>query len=351
MIDKKIFVVTGGAGFIGSALVRWLVGRGVGKVVVVDRLSYASNLHALDAVVGHPLFVFEQVDVCDSGALARVFETYQPDGVFHLAAETHVDRSIDSPEAFLQNNVMGTYRILEATRHYWMALDGTKQRDFRFLQVSTDEVFGDLPHPDDVGADEHSLECFHETSPYQPSSPYSASKAGADHLVRAWHRTYGLPVLVTNCSNNYGPFQHSEKLIPLVISHALSNKPLPIYGQGDQIRDWLFVEDHVRALWEVMQKARPGESYNVGGHNEVRNLAVVEGICNLLDELAPSLHGSLRTYHDLISFVADRPGHDRRYAIDARKIYEDLGWCPVETFETGLRKTVQWYLKHREAYL
>lgn len=329
-------LVTGGAGFIGSAVVRYLINHTGESVVNVDKLTYAGNLESLAAEAGNDRYRFEQVDICDQAALEAVFERHQPDAVMHLAAESHVDRSIEGPAAFIETNIVGTYTLLEVCRRYRGGLADGRRDAFRLHHVSTDEVYGDLEGPRGL---------FTEDTAYAPSSPYSASKAGADHLVRAWHRTYGLPVVLTNCSNNYGPYHFPEKLIPLMILNALEEKPLPVYGRGDQVRDWLYVEDHARALYRVLSEGRVGETYNIGGHNEKRNLEVVESLCGLLDELAPRREGA---YRDLITFVADRPGHDLRYAIDAGKIQRELGWVPEETFETGLRKTVQWYLENQE---
>jgi dTDP-glucose 4,6-dehydratase len=331
-------LVTGGAGFIGSAVVRHLIQNTKDSVVNVDKLTYAGNLESLVSVSDDPRYAFEKVDICDAAEVARVFREHQPDAVMHLAAESHVDRSIDGPAAFIQTNIVGTYTLLEAAREYWRGLSGEKRERFRFHHISTDEVYGDLEGPDDL---------FVETTPYAPSSPYSASKASSDHLVRAWRRTYGLPTIVTNCSNNYGPYHFPEKLIPLVILNALEGKPLPIYGKGDQVRDWLFVEDHARALCLVLKEGVVGETYNIGGHNEKRNIEVVRSICALLEELHPQKPGGVARYEDLIAFVADRPGHDLRYAIDASKIQRELGWTPQETFDSGLRKTVQWYLENQ----
>lgn len=334
-------LITGGAGFIGSAVVRHLIANTQSEVANLDKLTYAGNLESLASVANSPRYNFHQVDICDGVALDAVFAEFQPTAVMHLAAESHVDRSIDGPSDFIQTNIVGTYSLLEATRRYWSALPAAEKSAFRFHHISTDEVYGDLEGTDDL---------FTETTPYAPSSPYSASKASSDHLVRAWQRTYGLPVLVTNCSNNYGSYHFPEKLIPHVILNALAGKPLPVYGDGSQIRDWLYVDDHARALVEVVSKGQVGETYNIGGHNEKRNLEVVETICALLDELVPleSDPAQPRSYKELITFVKDRPGHDRRYAIDASKIERELGWVPQETFETGLRKTVQWYLDNRE---
>ena len=326
-------LVTGGTGFIGSAVVRQLVTETGATVINLDKLTYAANPASLAALAGNPRYVFERADICDGAALARIFAEHRPDAVMHLAAESHVDRSIDGPGAFMDTNIIGTYRLLEAARGHWLKLEGSERDGFRFLHISTDEVFGSL-------GPEGS---FTETTPYQPHSPYSASKASSDHLVRAWHDTYGLPVLLTNCSNNYGPRQFPEKLIPLMILKGLAGQPLPIYGKGENIRDWLYVEDHARALRLVLERGRVGESYNVGGRCERTNLAVVHTLCALLDELNPA--GA--PHERLITYVADRPGHDLRYAIDAGKIDRELGWRPQETFETGLRKTVEWYLANR----
>ena len=329
-------LLTGGAGFIGSAVVRQLIRETDAEVVNVDKLTYAGNLASLAETRHDPRHHFERVDICDAPEVARLFEEHRPDAVMHLAAESHVDRSIDGPGEFIRTNVTGTFTLLHAARGYWDKLPKDARDRFRFHHISTDEVYGSL------GAEGF----FTEETAYDPRSPYSASKAASDHLVRAWHHTYGLPTLVTNCSNNYGPYHFPEKLIPLVILNAKAGKPLPIYGKGDNVRDWLFVDDHARALRLVLEKGIPGETYNIGGHNERTNLEVVREICRLLDELTP---GSPHCPHDrLITFVADRPGHDKRYAIDAGKIERELGWRPVETFETGLRKTVAWYLENEE---
>ncbi|WP_312931148.1 dTDP-glucose 4,6-dehydratase [Pseudomonas sp.] len=330
-------LVTGGAGFIGSAVVRHIISNTSDSVVNVDKLTYAGNLESLQSVDQSDRYAFEHVDICDREALDRVFREHQPDAVMHLAAESHVDRSISGPSEFIQTNIIGTYVLLEAARGYWSSLDEQRKTAFRFHHISTDEVYGDLEGPEDL---------FTETTPYQPSSPYSASKASSDHLVRAWARTYGLPTLVTNCSNNYGPFHFPEKLIPLVILNALEGKPLPIYGKGDQIRDWLYVEDHARALYKVVTEGEVGETYNIGGHNEKQNIEVVRTVCSLLDELRPD--SKFRPHVELLTYVQDRPGHDLRYAIDASKIQRELGWVPEETFESGIRKTVQWYLDNTE---
>ncbi|EIG24490.1 dTDP-glucose 4,6-dehydratase [Haemophilus paraphrohaemolyticus] len=332
-------LVTGGAGFIGSAVVRHIIANTQDSVVNVDKLTYAGNLESLESVENNPRYAFEQVDICDAKALARVFEQHQPDAVMHLAAESHVDRSIDGPAAFIETNIVGTYTLLEAARAYWNTLSDEKKPAFRFHHISTDEVYGDLEGTDDL---------FTETTSYAPSSPYSASKASSDHLVRAWLRTYGLPTIVTNCSNNYGPFHFPEKLIPLMILNALDGKPLPVYGNGQQIRDWLFVEDHARALYKVVTEGEVGETYNIGGHNEKANIDVVRTICALLEELVPNKPADVTKYEDLITYVKDRPGHDVRYAIDAAKIGRELGWKPQETFESGIRKTVEWYLNNKK---
>jgi dTDP-glucose 4,6-dehydratase len=329
-------LITGGAGFIGSAVVRYLIAATSAYVINVDKLTYAGNVESLADVSGSDRYVFHKDDICDGDALKRIFERHRPDAVLHLAAESHVDRSIDGAEEFLQTNLIGTARLLNAALGYWRSLDEGPRKTFRLLHVSTDEVYGDL---DRAGG------AFTETSPYAPSSPYAATKAGSDYLVRAWARTYELPTLITNCSNNYGPYQFPEKLIPHMILSALNGRSLPIYGDGGQVRDWLFVEDHARALWTVLNRGVAGETYNIGGHNERRNIDVVRQICSLLQETAPAAARTHR-FEDLITFVADRPGHDRRYAIDASKIKRELGWEPLETFEAGLRKTVSWYLEH-----
>ncbi|MCO8102785.1 dTDP-glucose 4,6-dehydratase [Acinetobacter indicus] len=328
-------LVTGGAGFIGSAVIRHIIQNTNNQVLNIDKLTYAGNLESLKEVDQHPNYQFKQIDICDTEQITAAIDAFQPHAIMHLAAESHVDRSIDGPAAFIQTNIVGTYTLLEAARKYWMGLDAEAQQNFRFHHISTDEVYGDL---------EGTTDLFAETTSYAPSSPYSASKASSDHLVRAWHRTYGLPVIVTNCSNNYGPYHFPEKLIPLVILNALDGKPLPVYGNGQQIRDWLFVEDHARALYKVVTEGVVGETYNIGGHNEKQNIEVVKTICKILDDLKPQANG--QAYASLITFVKDRPGHDLRYAIDAAKIQNELGWTPTETFETGIRKTVEWYLNN-----
>ncbi|WP_180042852.1 MULTISPECIES: dTDP-glucose 4,6-dehydratase [unclassified Acinetobacter] len=330
-------LVTGGAGFIGSAVIRHLIKHTDHEVLNIDKLTYAGNLESLKEIDQSPKYQFKQMDICETDQITKAIEAFQPDAIMHLAAESHVDRSIDGPAAFIQTNIVGTYTLLEAARKYWMSLDSDTKQHFRFHHISTDEVYGDL---------EGTTDLFTETTSYAPSSPYSASKASSDHLVRAWYRTYGLPVLVTNCSNNYGPYHFPEKLIPLVILNALDAKPLPVYGNGQQIRDWLFVEDHARALYKVVTEGVVGETYNIGGHNEKQNIEVVKTICKILDELKPQSSG--QSYESLITFVKDRPGHDLRYAIDAAKIKNELGWSPTETFETGIRKTVEWYLNNLE---
>ena len=326
-------IVTGGAGFIGSALVRHIIDQTADEVLVIDKLTYAGNLESLISVAGDKRYIFRQADICDRAELDAIFSNFQPDAVMHLAAESHVDRSIAGPAAFIETNIVGTYSLLEAARHYWSQL--SNKADFRFHHISTDEVYGDLSHSNAL---------FTERTPYDPSSPYSASKAASDHLVRAWARTYGMPVLVTNCSNNYGPYHFPEKLIPLIILNALEGKPLPVYGDGSQIRDWLYVEDHARALYTVLTKGRVGDTYNIGGHNERKNIDVVRTVCRLLDGIIQDKPAGITQFDQLITFVTDRPGHDLRYAIDASKIERELGWVPQETFESGIRKTVEWYL-------
>ena len=329
-------LVTGGAGFIGSAVIRHIINDTTDSVVNVDVLTYAGNLESLREIESSDRYSFEHVDICNRAELERVFAEHQPDAVMHLAAESHVDRSIEGPADFIQTNIVGTYTLLEVARNYWTGLGETRKAAFRLHHVSTDEVYGDLDGPSNL---------FSEETPYAPSSPYSASKASSDHLVRAWLRTFGLPTVVTNCSNNYGPCHFPEKLIPLMILNALEKKPLPVYGKGNQVRDWLYVEDHARALYLVLKAGKVGETYNIGGHNEMQNIEVVHAVCDLLQELRPVEEGA---YRSLITYVKDRPGHDLRYAIDASKIQRELGWTPQETFESGIRKTVQWYLENTD---
>jgi dTDP-glucose 4,6-dehydratase len=333
---SKTVVLTGGAGFIGSALVRYLIESTDVTVVNIDKLTYAGSLHSLGEANDSDRHIFYQDDIQDGEKIKAIIAEHQPDYVMHLAAESHVDRSIDGPGEFIKTNLVGTYTMLEAAREYWLSLSGDKQDAFRFHHISTDEVYGSLG---ETGL-------FTETTRYKPNSPYSASKAGSDHLVRAWNKTYGLPVVISNCSNNYGPYQFPEKLIPLVIQKAIAGEPLPIYGKGDNVRDWLYVVDHVKALWKIVTEGIPGEVYNVGGHNEKTNIEVVETICAILDEVQPRDDG--KPYREQIAFVKDRPGHDRRYAIDASKIAEKLDWTPDETFETGIKRTVEWYLGNEE---
>jgi dTDP-glucose 4,6-dehydratase len=332
-------IVTGGAGFIGSAVVRHLINDTDHAVLNLDKLTYAGNLDSLSSISSSERYQFSQTDICDRSALDSVFEEFKPDVIMHLAAESHVDRSIDGPAEFIETNIIGTYQLLEASRAYFNELSPNRQAEFRFHHISTDEVYGDLEGTGDL---------FTESSSYAPSSPYSASKASSDHLVRAWHRTFGLPVVLTNCSNNYGPYHFPEKLIPHMILNALAGKPLPVYGEGNQIRDWLYVEDHARALVLVATTAEIGSTYNIGGHNEKQNIEVVHTLCDLLEELHSERPAGVANYRDLITFVRDRPGHDLRYAIDASKIERELGWKPQETFETGLRKTVLWYLENKD---
>jgi dTDP-glucose 4,6-dehydratase len=338
-----MILITGGDGFIGSAVVRHIIENTDESVVNVDCLTYAGNPDSLASIAENVRYNFVQADICDFQLMSDIFAKYQPDAVMHLAAESHVDRSIDGPADFVRTNIIGTFTLLEASRHYWSLLSCDKKTAFRFHHISTDEVYGDL---------ENTVDLFTESTPYAPSSPYSASKASSDHLVRAWNRTYGLPVIVTNCSNNYGPYHFPEKLIPHIILNALSAKSLPVYGDGSQIRDWLYVEDHARALYKVVTEGKVGETYNIGGHNEKKNIEVVETLCSILDELKPVannpafLSSPMTHYKELITFVTDRPGHDVRYAIDASKIERELGWTPEESFETGIRKTVEWYLNN-----
>ena len=336
MTNKNI-LVTGGAGFIGSAVVRYLINSTDNRVLNIDKLTYAGNLESLASVNDNPRYQFLHADICDKVAMTKAFDDFEPDIVMHLAAESHVDRSIDGPMDFIQTNIIGTYNLLEVARNYWQNLTEDKKSRFKFHHISTDEVYGDLEGTEDL---------FTEATSYSPSSPYSASKASSDHLVRAWHRTYGLPIVITNCSNNYGPYHFPEKLIPLVILNALDGKPLPVYGDGKQIRDWLYVEDHARALYLVATTAKVGETYNIGGHNEKQNIDVVKTICTILDNIKPRTDG--QSYIQQITFVKDRPGHDLRYAIDASKIQQELNWQPQETFESGIQKTVEWYLNNLE---
>lgn len=332
-------LITGGAGFIGSAVIRHIINHTANNVINIDKLTYASNLESLKEVSESERYTFEQVDICDTAELSRVFNLHKPDAVMHLAAESHVDRSINGPLPFIETNIVGTYTLLEASRQYWSQLTEPDKEKFRFHHISTDEVYGDL---------DESADPFSETHRYAPSSPYSASKASADHLVRAWGRTFGLPTLITNCSNNYGPFQFPEKLIPLIILNALVGKEIPIYGDGQQVRDWLYVEDHAKALHVCLTKGRIGETYNIGGHCEKRNIEIATTVCNILEELAPTKPRGISSYRDLITFVDDRPGHDMRYAVDTSKLESELNWTPSETFESGIRKTVQWYLKYHK---
>jgi len=331
----KTVIITGGAGFIGSAVIRHLIENSEYRVINLDKLTYAGNLESLSSVESSDRYVFEKVDICDKESVEKVFKSFQPISIMHLAAESHVDRSIDGPADFINTNVVGTSVLLEVARAYWNGLED--KNNFRFHHVSTDEVYGTLG---ETGL-------FTELSPYQPNSPYSASKASSDHLVRAWHETYGIPIVITNCSNNYGPYQFPEKLIPLVTLNALAGKPLPIYGKGDQIRDWLYVDDHARALCLVMEKGSSGETYNIGGHNEKANIDVVKTLCRILDSKVDKHPSGIDKFEDLITYVADRPGHDQRYAIDADKIEKDLGWIPLETFDTGMAKTIDWYLNNK----
>jgi dTDP-glucose 4,6-dehydratase len=339
-ISKKI-LVTGGAGFIGSALIRKIIHSSGHTVCNIDKLTYSGNLSSLEPVLNNSRYTFEKIDICDGREIKRIFQNFTPDIVIHLAAESHVDRSIDGPSEFIKTNIVGTFNLLEEAKAFWMSLDANKKSSFRFLHVSTDEVFGDL---------KDKLEFFSEDTSYNPSSPYSASKASSDHLVRAWSRTFGLPILITNCSNNYGPYQFPEKLIPHMIINALKGKNLPIYGNGKQIRDWLYVDDHVNAILKVALEGKTGETYNIGGDNEIENIEVVTMLCKILDDLIPINKKSLNSYTDLISFVKDRPGHDLRYAIDSTKIKTKLGWQQLENFETGLRKTVNWYINNTKWY-
>jgi dTDP-glucose 4,6-dehydratase len=344
-------IVTGGAGFIGSALIKHLINLKKFSVINIDKLTYSSNLKSLDSIANSSNYTFEKVDICDGIALQKIFEKYKPDAVMHLAAESHVDRSISDPLKFITTNIVGTATLLEKTKVYWQSLDKEMQSLFRFHHISTDEVYGDLPHPDDTNT-KTPLPLFTEASSYAPSSPYSASKASSDHLVRAWSRTFGIPSIITNCSNNYGPFQFPEKLIPVIILNALQGNKLPIYGNGSQIRDWLYVDDHVSGLVSVLLNGKVNQTYNIGGNNEIKNIDVVKTICFILDEIKPpkSLGLDIEKYSNLISFVEDRAGHDRRYAIDSSKIKRELGWEPLESFESGIRKTTEWYLNNRNFY-
>jgi len=338
MKNNKTILVTGGAGFIGSALIKHIIDNTEHSVVNVDKLTYSGNLESLVTIEKSKNYFFEQVDICNEGELQRVFQENRPDLIIHLAAESHVDRSIDGPSEFIQTNIVGTFNLLEQSKNYWQSLKNNKKENFRFLHVSTDEVYGDLGELTDS---------FSEDTSYDPSSPYSASKASSDHLVRAWYRTYGLPVLITNCSNNYGPYQFPEKLIPHIILNALEGKNLPIYGDGKQIRDWLYVDDHVLALMNVALNANIGETYNIGGNNEIENIDVVRKVCSILDKLVPNKLNGMSSFNELISYVKDRPGHDVRYAINANKIIKDLNWQPQEDFNSGIQKTVEWYLDNK----
>ena len=330
-------LVTGGAGFIGSAVIRYLISKKNIQVLNIDKLTYAGNLESLRSVSSSKLYSFEQVDICEENKIKKILNDFNPDKVMHLAAESHVDRSIDGPAEFIRTNIFGTFCLLETCRNFYENLKEEKQANFRFHHISTDEVYGDLDGTDAL---------FTESTPYAPSSPYSASKASSDHLVRAWNRTFGFPVVITNCSNNYGPYHFPEKLIPLIIINALKENPLPVYGKGEQIRDWLYVDDHAKALVKVLLHGKDGETYNIGGFNEKRNIDVVKTICKILDDVKPISNSSIRSYSDLINFVADRPGHDARYAIDSTKINRELGWSPEETFDSGIRKTILWYLEN-----
>ena len=337
----KKFLITGGAGFIGSALIRYLIKNTTHKVFNIDKLSYASNLRNLENIKNDKKYFFKKINICNTNKVQKILSKFQPDIIIHLAAESHVDKSIDGPSEFIKTNIVGTYALLEESRRYWSNLSKKKKQNFRFLHVSTDEVYGDLKGTKDL---------FKEETPYAPSSPYSASKASSDHLVRAWQRTFKLPTLITSCSNNYGPYQYPEKLIPLIILNALHGKKLPVYGNGRQVRDWLYVDDHARALLKVALKGKIGETYNIGGCNEIENIKVVKKICQILDKLKPSKLDGVNKYEQLITFVDDRPGHDQRYAIDASKIEKQLKWKPKEKFEIGIKKTVKWYLKNKFLY-
>lgn len=340
-------LVTGGSGFIGSALIRYLINQTNFSVVNIDKLTYASNLLSLKAINNNKKYFFEKTDITKIKNLKRILNFHRPDIVMHLAAETHVDRSINNSNKFIKTNILGTYNLIEQVRIYWSNLRGSKKEKFIFHHISTDEVYGDLPHPDNYNG---KLPLFSEESAYKPSSPYSASKASSDHLVRAWHRTYGLPVVISNCSNNYGPFQHPEKLIPLSILNAIKKKPIPVYAKGNQIRDWLYVDDHVRALVLIAFKGKAGNTYNIGGNNEKKNIEVVKTICKYMDKFSPihKTNLNIQKYEELITFVKDRPGHDMRYAIDTTKIKKELGWAPQETFDSGMLKTIKWYLNNHK---
>lgn len=346
MSSSKKIIVTGGSGFIGSALIRHVINYTDHFITNIDALTYASNPAALSSVKNNPRYQFKHGNICDEDTVKQIINHFKPDLIMHLAAESHVDRSIKNPTQFIQTNIVGTYNLLEHAKQYWETLTSDKKNTFRFHHISTDEVYGDLPHPDDLQEPSTELPLFTENSKYSPSSPYSASKASSDHLVRAWHKTYGLPILITNCSNNYGPYQHPEKLIPQTIQNALQKKPIPIYGKGNQIRDWLYVEDHVKALLEVAAHGTVGETYNIGGYNELQNIQVVHAICDVLEELKTPRAINEYRFRDLITFIEDRPGHDKRYAIDATKITSQLNWKPQESFTTGIRKTVQWHLEN-----
>ena len=339
-MNKKI-LITGGAGFIGSALIRYIINETDHMVINVDKLTYAGDLGSLESVENNKRYFFELADICDAKKINEIFKKYQPDLVMHLAAESHVDKSIESPEDFLQTNILGTYVLLEEAKKYWLNLDISQKDIFRFHHISTDEVYGDLEGTDDL---------FTESTPYAPSSPYSASKASSDHLVRAWFRTFKLPIIITNCSNNYGPFQFPEKFIPIIIVNALEGKSIPIYGSGKQVRDWLYVDDHARALLCAALNGKIGETYNIGGHNELKNIDVVKIVCNILDEMLPNQHNGISKYEELISYTEDRAGGDVRYAIDASKIFNELGWKPSENFNTGIKKTIKWYIENKKWY-
>ena len=340
-MSKKI-LVTGGAGFIGSALIRHIINETDHIVINLDKLTYAGNLESLKSVESNQRYIFEHADICDAKKINQIFKRYQPDLVMHLAAESHVDKSIESPEDFLQTNILGTYVLLEEAKKYWLKLGLSLKDNFRFHHISTDEVYGDLDGSDDL---------FTENTPYAPSSPYSASKASSDHLVRAWFRTFKLPTIITNCSNNYGPYQFPEKFIPIIIINALEGKSIPIYGNGKQVRDWLYVDDHVRALLCVAFDGKIGETYNIGGHNELKNIDVVKIVCNILDEMLPNMHKGISKFEDLISYTKDRAGGDVRYAIDASKIFNELNWKPSENFNSGIKKTIKWYVENQEWYI